>query len=58
MARGAIDTLPSGALRVRVYAGIDPLTRQRHYLTGIVPPGRQAAAQAEKVRNPASRPVR
>ena len=38
-ARGSIDTLPSGALRVRVYAGIDPLTQRRHYLTEIVQPG-------------------
>ncbi len=30
--RGEIETLPSGSLRVRVYAGIDPLSRKRHYL--------------------------
>jgi hypothetical protein len=29
--RGGIDTLPSGVLRVRVYAGIDPVTERRHY---------------------------
>ena len=31
--RGSIETLPSGALRVKVYAGIDPVTKRRHYLT-------------------------
>jgi integrase len=49
-ARGSIDTLPSGALRVRVYAGIDPLTQRRHYLTEIVQPGPKAQARAEQVR--------
>jgi integrase len=42
--------LPSGALRVRVYAGIDPLTQRRHYLTEIVAPGPKAEARAEQVR--------
>jgi hypothetical protein len=27
-ARGAVDQLPSGAYRVRVYAGLDPLTKK------------------------------
>jgi len=35
---------------VRVYAGIDPLTGKRHYLTEAVPAGPKAAKQAEKVR--------
>jgi integrase len=48
--RGSIDPLPSGALRVRVYAGADPLSGKAHYLTEVVPPGPKAAAQAEKVR--------
>jgi integrase len=48
--RGSIDTLPSGALRVRVYAGRDPLTKRDHYLVEIVPPGPKAAAEAEKMR--------
>jgi integrase len=34
--RGSIETLPSGALRVKVYAGLDPITKQRHYLTETV----------------------
>jgi len=29
--RGEIEELPSGSLRVRVYAGIDPITGRRHY---------------------------
>ena len=48
--RGSIDVLPSGALRVRVFAGRDPLTKGRHSLTEIVPAGPKAAAEAEKVR--------
>lgn len=35
--RGDIETLPSGALRVVVYAGIDPISKKRHYLTEVVP---------------------
>ncbi len=46
--RGSIETLRSGALRVRVYAGIDPVTKARHYLRETVPPGRGAKAKAEK----------
>src|SRR3954470_20376165 len=49
--RWTIDRLPSGAVRVRVYAGSDPLTGRRHDLTEIVPPGPRAAAEAEKVRS-------
>lgn len=48
--RGEIETLPSGALRVRVYAGVDPVSGKRHHLTEVVPPGPKAAATAEKVR--------
>jgi integrase len=48
--RGEIEKLPSGALRVRVYAGIDPITRKRHHLTEIIPAGRGAARAAEKAR--------
>lgn len=48
--RGEIETLPSGALRVRVYAGNDPLTGKRHYLTQVVPAGPGAARGAEKIR--------
>lgn len=48
--RGEIETLPNGSLRVRVYAGIDPISGKRHYLSQIVPAGRDAAKEAEKVR--------
>jgi integrase len=48
--RGSIDTLPSGALRVRVYTGRDPLTKRDNYLVEVVPPGPGAERQAEKVR--------
>jgi integrase len=50
MRGGAEPPLPSGALRVRVYAGIDPVTRKRHVLSQVVPPGPNAAAEAEKAR--------
>jgi hypothetical protein len=49
-ARGEVELLPSGSYRVRVYAGLDPLTRKRHYLVETVPAGNGAEKQAEKVR--------
>src|SRR4051794_17228762 len=49
-ARGSIETLRSGALRVRVYAGVDPLTGKRHYATEVVPAGPRAKRDAEAVR--------
>src|SRR2546421_8855321 len=48
--RGTIDRLPSGAYQVRIYAGTDPVTGKRHDLVEVVPAGRRAAAEAEKVR--------
>jgi integrase len=48
--RGTVDRLPSGAYRVRVYAGADPLTGRRHDLVEVVPAGPKAEAEAEKVR--------
>ena len=48
--RGTIETLPSGSLRVKVYAGYDPLTGRRHYLTEVIPAGPRVAAEAEKAR--------
>ena len=48
--RGEIETLASGSLRVKVYAGIDPLSGKRHYLTETVPAGPRALAEAKKVR--------
>src|ERR1051325_8344937 len=35
--RGEILTLPSGSLKVRVYAGIDPLTGKKNFLTETLP---------------------
>ena len=46
--RGSIEELPSGSLRVSVYAGIDPVTKRRHYLREIIPAGQKAGAEAEK----------
>jgi integrase len=48
--RGSIDQLPSGALRVRVHAGRDPISKRRLDLVEIVPPGPTAAKEAEQVR--------
>jgi hypothetical protein len=48
--RGEIETLPSGSLRVRVYAGVDPVSKKKHYLVETVPSGPAAARDAEKVR--------
>jgi integrase len=39
--------MPSGSLRVRVYAGLDPITRRRRYLRQTVPPGPTALEEAE-----------
>jgi hypothetical protein len=48
--RGNFETLASGAIRVRVYAGIDPLTGRAHYLKETVPAGPDVAKEAEKTR--------
>lgn len=48
--RGSVDTLPSGAIRVRVYAGIDPVTKLRHDLTEVIPAGPDAEKLAEEMR--------
>jgi integrase len=48
--RGEIETLPSGSLRVKVYAGNDPLSGRRHFLSETIPAGPRAAAEAEKAR--------
>jgi hypothetical protein len=47
---GSIEKLPSGALRVPVYAGLDPLTKRRHELIEIIQPGPHAAREAEVAR--------
>ena len=48
--RGEVETLPSGSLRVRVYAGVDPISGKRHYLSEVIPAGKDAAKLAEKAR--------
>ena len=48
--RGEIEALPSGSLRVRVYAGVDPVTKRRRYLQETVPAGPEAEREAEAVR--------
>jgi hypothetical protein len=35
--RGELETLPSGSIRVKVYVGLDPVTKRRLYLTETVP---------------------
>ena len=51
--RGTIDELPSGALRVRVYAGTDPVTGRRRDLVELIPPGPKAGKLAEAARTTA-----
>jgi integrase len=46
--RGSIQELPSGALRVSVYAGTDPLTGRRHYLRETIQAGPSAQTEADK----------
>ena len=50
-ARGSIEPLQSGALRVSVYAGIDPVTGRRHYLKETVKAGPKARREAEAACN-------
>jgi integrase len=49
--RGGFERLPSGALRARVYAGIDPVTKRRHYLTEVIPAGPTAERRAQAARD-------
>jgi hypothetical protein len=45
--RETIEELPSGALRVSVYVGKDPISGRRHYLRETVPAGAGAKKEAE-----------
>ncbi len=54
--RGNVEELPSGALRVSVYAGIDPLSGRRHYLRETVPAG--PARRRQPRRSAAGSPTR
>jgi integrase len=49
--RGSIDELPSGALRVRVYAGQEPVTKKRHNLVEIIEPGPDQLRRARAARD-------
>jgi integrase len=46
--RGEIELFPSGWLRVRVYAGIDPVSKKKLYLTDTVPAGPRQEKLAEQ----------
>jgi Site-specific recombinase XerD len=46
--RGRIEVLPSGSLRVKVYAGTDPVSGKRHDLTEVIPAGPKAEREAQK----------
>lgn len=48
--RGTIDRLPSGALRVRVYGGQDPVSGKRDTLVEVIEPGPRQEARAEAAR--------
>lgn len=56
-ATGSIETLKSGSLRVRVYAGVDKVRGDKLYLTETVPAGPNAPAQAEEIRDKLVRQV-
>jgi integrase len=47
-ARGRIEELPSGSLRVSVYAGRDPLTKRRTYLKETIRAGPKSQTEAER----------
>jgi LacI family xylobiose transport system transcriptional regulator len=50
-ARGEIERLPSGSLRVRVYDGLDPVSKKRRYLVETVAAGPTADREAAEVRD-------
>ena len=47
--KGETETLPSGSLRVKVYAGIDPISKTRMYLRETIPAGPNAEHEAKVV---------
>lgn len=49
--------MSSGALRVRVYAGVDVLTGRKLYLKEVVPPGPRVRERAERLRDELLRQV-
>jgi integrase len=56
--RGNIETLASGSLRVRVYAGVDVLTGRELYLKETVPAGPDAEQRAQQALDELLRQVR
>ncbi|HET9141078.1 LacI family DNA-binding transcriptional regulator [Actinophytocola sp.] len=50
-ARGEIERLPSGSLRVRVYDGLDPVSKKRRYLVETVAAGPTAEREAAEIRD-------
>lgn len=50
--RGGVEKLSSGALRVKVSAGFDPITECRHSLAEVVPAGSGAHPEPGKVSPP------
>ena len=48
--RETIDELARGALRVRVYAGVDPVSGKRYDQIDVIPAGPTAAKEAEAAR--------
>src|SRR5687767_3229025 len=50
-ARGEIERLPSGSLRVRVYDGLDPVSKKRKYLVATVTAGPTAEREAAEIRD-------
>jgi hypothetical protein len=50
--RGQIETLPFGSLRVSLYAGTDPVTKDRMYLREAVPAGPNAEAEGGRILAP------
>jgi integrase len=48
--RGSVEPLPTGGFRIKVYAGIDPVSGRRLYLDETIPAGPKAAKEAEKIR--------
>lgn len=47
-AQGSVTRLPSGSLRVEMYAGLDPVTGRQRYIGETVAAGPLAREQAEE----------
>jgi hypothetical protein len=49
--RGEIETLPSGSLRLRVYAGIDPISGKKHHVVEVIPAGKDGRGRPDHGRD-------